>query len=108
MMKFLSLAIICCLYISPLLSQERSAEENFYDALYFLEEEEDYTEAEFLLKQVLQEEPENANAKFLLGSCYNQILGQEYRGIPFLKEASENINLKYKEKKFSICSVLLV
>ncbi len=101
MMKFLSVAILCCLFVSPLRSQERSAEENFYDALFFLEEEEDYTEAESLLKQVLQEEPDNANAKFLLGSCYNQIMGQEYRGIPFLKEATENINLKYKEKKFS-------
>ncbi len=101
MMKFLSVAILCCLFISPLLSQERSAEENFYDALFFLEEEQDFTEAESLLKQVLEKEPENANAKFLLGSCYNQIMGQEYRGIPYLIEATENINLKYKEKKFA-------
>jgi len=101
MMKLITTTFICCLIFLPLALPGQSAEESFYDAIYFLEEEADYEEAEYLFKQVLEKEPDNANVKYLLGMCYNSIMGQEYLGIPYLEEATENVNLKYKANKFS-------
>ena len=85
----------------PVVSQERTAEEDFYDAIFFYEEEEDYSEAEYLFKQILQTEPDNSNVKFFLGLCYNNILGQEDKGIPYFKEATQDINLKYKANRYT-------
>ena len=79
----------------------QSAEENFYDAIYFYEEEEDYQEAQFLFKVVLRDEPRNANVKYWLGMCYNNIQGEEHLGIPYLTEATQSITQKYKKNKYS-------
>ena len=79
----------------------QTAETNFYDALFFYEEEEDFQEAGYLFYEVLSFEPNNANVKFLLGKCYNNIQGSEHKGIPYLKQATQNITLKYKSNKYS-------
>jgi len=79
----------------------QTAEENFYDAIYFYEEEEDYQEAQFLFKVVLRDEPRNANVKYWLGMCYNNIQGEEHLGIPYLTEATQSITLKYKKERYS-------
>ena len=79
----------------------QTAEENFYDAIYFYEEEEDYQEAQFLFKVVLRDEPRNANAKYWLGMCYNNIQGEEHKGIPYFLEATHGITLKYKKERYS-------
>jgi tetratricopeptide (TPR) repeat protein len=79
----------------------QTAEENFYDAIYFYEEEEDYQEAQFLFKVVLRDEPRNANVKYWLGMCYNNIQGEEHMGIPYLIEATYSITPKYKKNRYS-------
>ena len=88
----------------PLLAQEeeQTAEFLFYEADYWYTEEEDFLEASFLFKQVLQKEPENANVKYLLGMCYNNIHGMADEAIPYFKEATENITLKYKNSKYQV------
>ncbi|MCK5136176.1 MAG: PD40 domain-containing protein [Bacteroidales bacterium] len=101
MKRLLPVAIlICCIYL-PVSSQDESAEELFYDAEFFYTVEEDFEEAAYLFRQVLRQEPGNANVKFLLGMCYNNILGQEHEGIPHFLEATEEINLKYKANKYT-------
>ncbi len=92
--------LICCIFL-PVKSQDQPLEDLYYDAVFFYEEEEDFREAEYLFRQVLQREPENANVKFMLGMCYNNILGQEHQGIPYFREAIENINPRYKSNRFS-------
>lgn len=99
MKRQLSISILFCLMTFSLLAQ--SAEVNFYDAMFFFEEEEDYQEAAYLFYQVLSMEPNNANVKYMLGRSYNHIQGSEHKGIPYLQEATRNISLRYKEKKFS-------
>jgi Tol biopolymer transport system component len=99
MMKYLYLFIGLWLFAVPLRAQ--TAEENFYDALFFFENEEDYEEARYLFQEVLKKDPDNANVKFLLGMCYNHIQGEEYRGIPYFLDATRSISLKYKGNKFS-------
>lgn len=101
MKRFLSVAILISCVLLPLTSQDLSTEELFYDALFFFEEEEDFQEAEYLFRQVLNQEPDNANVKFQLGMCYNHILGQEHMGIPYFLEATENIDLKYKSDRYT-------
>ncbi|TFH26424.1 MAG: hypothetical protein E4H10_07015, partial [Bacteroidia bacterium] len=80
MKRLLSLSILFCLAILRLHAQQVSAEANFYDAIYFYEEEEDFEEAQYLFRQVLEKEPRNANAMHWLGMCYNHIEGQEQKG----------------------------
>jgi dipeptidyl aminopeptidase/acylaminoacyl peptidase len=99
MMKYLYLFIGLWLFSAPLHAQ--TAEENFYDAVFFYEDEQDYKEAQYLFQEVLKKEPNNANVKFLLGMCYNHIQGEEYRGIPYFLDATRSISLKYKGNKFS-------
>jgi hypothetical protein len=104
MNRFLPAALLFFTVILPLFSQEEkeTAEYLFYEADYWYTEEEDYEEAAYLFKRVLSMEPENANVKFLLGMCYDNIRGMEEQAIPYLKEATRDITLKYKDSKYSI------
>ena len=96
--------LILLLPVLPLLAQpaEQSPEWLFYEAEYWYSEEEAYLDASLLYKQLLNKEPDNANAKFLLGMCYNNIRGMEEQAIPWLTEAARDITLKYKEGRYSI------
>jgi hypothetical protein len=79
----------------------QTAEENFYDAIYFYEEEEDYPEAAYLFREILKAEPNNANVKYWLGMCYSNIRGEEQLGIPYFIEATHSITPKYKKERYS-------
>ena len=71
MKRLLALSIVICTVAAGLRAQ--TAEDDFYDAIYFYQEEEDYQEAQFLFKKVLRDEPANANVKYWIGMCYNNI-----------------------------------
>ncbi len=88
----------------PLISQEeeQTAEFLFYEADYWYTEEEDFLEASFLFKQVLGMEPENANVKYLLARCYNNIHGMAEDAIPYFQEATKNTTLKYRASKYQV------
>ncbi|RLD92434.1 MAG: hypothetical protein DRJ29_11710 [Bacteroidetes bacterium] len=99
MKRHLSLSVVLCMLAIPLLAQ--STEDTFYDALYFYEEEEDFQEARYLYYEVLSKEPNNANVKYLIGMCYNNIQGEEHKGIPYFIEATHSITSKYKKNKYT-------
>jgi hypothetical protein len=101
MKRLLPVAILICTISFQVLPQTESAEELFYDADFFYHEEEDYKEAAYLFRQLVRMEPENAHAKFMLGMCYNQILGQEDEGIPYFLAATENISLRWKARRYT-------
>lgn len=101
MNRLLSLSLLLCLICLPLSAQEPSAESFFYDGLFFFQEEEDFQEAQYLFRELLKKEPNNAHAKYMLGMCYNNIEGQEEKGIVFFKEATENISLKFKADRYN-------
>ncbi|MEN8157916.1 MAG: tetratricopeptide repeat protein [Bacteroidota bacterium] len=106
MKQKLTAVILTCLVSLPLFSQpqqeEATAESMFYDAAFWYVEEQDFQEAAYLYRQVLKLDPENANAKYLLGMCYLNIKGMEEEAIPLFLEATKGINLKYKEAKFEM------
>ncbi|MCK5691965.1 MAG: hypothetical protein KAI08_03925, partial [Bacteroidales bacterium] len=99
MKRHLSLSIVLCMIAASLVAQ--TSEDNFYDAIYFYQEEEDYQEAQFLFKVVLRDEPRNANVKYWLGMCYNNIQGEEHMGIPYFIEATHSVTQKYKKERYS-------
>lgn len=101
MNRLLSLSLLLCLICLPLSAQEPTAESFFYDGLFFFQEEEDFQEAQYLFRELLKKEPNNAHAKYMLGMCYNNIEGQEEKGIVFFKEATENISLKFKADRYN-------
>jgi hypothetical protein len=103
MKRYLPAAILICLITQPLFAQEEeSAEYLFYEADFWYTQEENYEEAAYLYKRVLNMEPGNANVKYLLGMCYNNIRGMEQEAIPYFQEATRDITLKYKDSKYSI------
>jgi len=99
MRRHLFLSIVLCIFAVSLLAQ--TTEDVFYDALYFYEEEKDYQEARYLYYEVLSKEPNNANVKYLIGMCYNNIRGEEHKGIPFFIESTHSITSKYKKNKYT-------
>ena len=95
-MKRLITGFILIFFVFPaLVAQDETPEELFYDAKFFYDEEE-YAEAAYLYRQLIQREPENANAKHLIGMCYIEIAGEAENAIPMFLEATEQINLRYK------------
>jgi len=98
MKRHLSLSIVLCVIAATLVAQ--TAEDDFYDAIYFFQEEEDYQESQFLFKKVLRDEPTNTNVKYWIGMCYNNIRGEEHKGIPYFIEATHGISLKYKKERY--------
>jgi tetratricopeptide (TPR) repeat protein len=99
MKRLLSLSILLCVVAASLWAQ--TSEDDFYDAIYFYEEEEDFEEARFLFKKILRDEPNNANVKHWIGMCSNNIRGEEHTGIPYFIEATHGITLKYKKNRYS-------
>jgi len=100
-MKNLFAALILVFAFSvPSVAQDESGEELFYDGEFFYTQEEDYEEAAYLFRQLLQKEPDNAHAKYLLGMCYLNILGQEHQAIPWFREATDKISTRFKANRY--------
>ena len=100
-MKQSLLLFIFLLMVSPGLTQEY---ENLDEALengHFFFLAEDYTEAVFHLLKLEDTEYMNANINYKIGYCYLNIPGEEYRAIPYLEKAIQNITTKYKSRSMS-------
>lgn len=65
---------------------------------FFLSEE--YEEAVYYFRQLVDLYPDNANFNWKVGETYLKIPGQEQKAIPYLKKAVENTTLKYKPRSF--------
>ena len=90
----LLIAVICF----PGYSQIENTPEEFLDDGDFFFQIEDYSEALFNFLQLDGTNLMNDNIKYKIGLCYLNITGEEYKGIPYLEEASQNTTLKYKSK----------
>ncbi|HER08678.1 MAG TPA: tetratricopeptide repeat protein [Bacteroides sp.] len=101
MKRLFAVIVLICAAFMPSAAQDEPAEELFYDADFFYTQEEDYEEAAYLFRQLLRKEPDNAHAKFLLGMCYLNILGEEHLAIPYFQEASEKISLNFRANRYT-------
>ncbi len=61
--------------------------ESFNEGAFFFTRE-DYKEASFYLKKVVQYHPDNAHFNFMLGECYMNIPGEEAMAIPCFEKAT--------------------
>jgi len=102
MKHFLFLISILTLSVfNHLYAQKDFAREDFYDAEFFLLEEE-YKEALYSFQKVYNAGfQENANINYRIGICYLNIPGQKSQAIPYLEKAAKNISDKYKEGSYT-------
>ncbi len=95
----LSLLLISLIAPSEVFAQRDSLRNLFLDAeSWFLYEE--YQEALPLYEALLHSDPENDNLKYKIGICLLNDPYQKDRSIPYLLEASQNINPSCKEGSF--------
>lgn len=67
----------------------------FLEAEYFFLIEE-YSDALTLYMSLIDDEPDNANLEYRIGSCYLNIKGQKNLAIEHLEKAVQNLSAKYK------------
>ncbi|MCB8995457.1 MAG: PD40 domain-containing protein [Bacteroidales bacterium] len=103
-MKKLALSFFLLLIIagsSYLHAQKDQTREDFFDAEYFLSEE-DYNEALYSFQKVYKAGyQDNANINYRIGVCYSNIPGRKDLAIPYLEKAVTNISEAYKEGNFA-------
>jgi hypothetical protein len=79
---------------------ERKKKECFNNGLFFYETGE-HKEALYNFMQLYFADTGNANVNYKIAMCYFNIPGQELKSIPYLKRASHNITVDYKEYSFN-------
>jgi tetratricopeptide (TPR) repeat protein len=97
------LLFLSCLFLLPsaMAQTKEQITEDFDDAEYFFKRE-DYKEAAYYYKKVLDQYPENANFNFKLGECYLNISGEESKAVPYLENAVKSTveKKRYKSNSF--------
>ncbi len=82
-------------------SQKDEDRVNFFDGIFFMEEE-DYRDALSAFMKVYDAGfQNNANINYKIGVCYLNISGEKEKAIPFLEEAVKNIAGNYREGIFN-------
>ncbi|HKK61231.1 MAG TPA: tetratricopeptide repeat protein, partial [Bacteroidales bacterium] len=99
MNRFFVYIFLAIIMSSSLLAQDETAEELFEDGDFFYAREE-FQEAAYLYRQLLQKEPDNYNGHYKLGMAYLNIEGQEDKAIDHFLKATENTVLKYRKNYY--------
>jgi len=98
-MKNIITIILAIFFIQTIgLSQDPSTLNEALENGDFFYYAEDYTEAVFHYQRLVDSDLMNSNIQFKIGVCFLNISGEEYKGIPFLEEASKNTTEKYKKR----------
>lgn len=79
--------------------EKKTFKSNFLDAEYFFLREE-YEEAAYIYKDMLNADPFNSNLHFLIGACYLSIEGSKPKAIPHLEKAVNNVSASYREGSY--------
>ena len=93
------LTVLLVSHLNLLAQVVTDPEELFSEGEYFFLSEE-YEEALYYYKQLLQAFPDHANFNWKAGNTYLQIPGQEFLAIPYLEKAVTRTSIKYKKRKF--------
>jgi outer membrane protein OmpA-like peptidoglycan-associated protein/tetratricopeptide (TPR) repeat protein len=101
-MKNLTLPVLMLVLVSVsnILFSQTVIKEDFFDAEFFLSEE-DYREALYSFQKVYKAGyQDNANINYRIGICYLNLPGQKEASIPYLEKAVTNISEKWVEGSF--------
>ncbi len=60
----------------------------------------EFNEARFIYSELLKEDPDNANLKFLIGACYLSINGEKSKSVAYLEQAAESVSPGYREGSY--------
>jgi outer membrane protein OmpA-like peptidoglycan-associated protein len=94
------LIVIFSLLPACLIAQDKKAfKTKFLEAEYFFYAG-DFNEARFIYSELLKEDPDNANLKFLIGACYLSIAGEKSKATPYLEQAVESISPGYRDGSY--------
>lgn len=98
--RFLSLIVILVLICLKSIAQEKTdLKKLFIEAeSYFLFEE--YSDALPLYQKIVRVELENYNVQFKIGVCYLNDIYLTAKSLKYLEQASQNVNLNYKQNNF--------
>jgi tetratricopeptide (TPR) repeat protein len=102
-MRILYLVFLIIPFSDYLNAQPREDKrELFEEGIYFFTREE-YTEAAYYFRSILEKEPDNSHFNFRLGECYMNIPGSETLAIPYFEKAVKNVTNKndYHAKELS-------
>ncbi len=101
-MRLVFILAACLFFLASANAQTKDeALEYFEEAEYFFNRD-DFEEAAFYYKKLLNLHPENANFNFKLGSCYLNIPGSESLAVPYFEKAVERTVEKSKYKPKSL------
>jgi hypothetical protein len=98
--KHLILAFCVILTGQILPAQEITDPEELFSEGEFFFLAEEYEEALYFYRTLLQHDPDNANFNYKVGNTLMQIAGQEQLAIPYFEKAIERTSIKYKKRSF--------
>ena len=101
-MRYILILASFAFFLASVTAQSKEEIIEYFDEAEYFFNRDDFEEAAYYYKKVLQGYPENANFNFKLGSCYLNIPGSEYMAVPYLEKAVERTveKNKYKPKSF--------
>jgi tetratricopeptide (TPR) repeat protein len=88
------------LFLPKFYAQETTDPEELFSEGEFFFLAEEYQEALYYYRQLLEIYPDNANFNFKAGMTYLQIPGQEHLAIPYMEKAIEQAYIKYKKRSY--------
>jgi Tol biopolymer transport system component len=77
-------------------AQSENKDDLFSEGVYFFNRE-DYSEAVYYFKRLVELEPDNSHFNFRLGECFMNIRGSEEKAVPYFEKA---IKSTVKKKKY--------
>ena len=94
---FICIFFFCATELSA--QDKKAYRSQFLEAEYFFLIGE-FNEARFIYSELLKQDPENANLKFLIGACYLSLDEEKAKAIPYLESAAANISPSYREGSY--------
>ncbi len=91
-----STILLFLLIVSNIYAQRANEfKELFHEAEFAFFSEENYERAIPIFLMLSEMEPDNANVKYYIASCYLHMMGQKSKAIPYLEEAIQKATEKY-------------
>jgi len=102
-MRKIAIQIFCLMLVTALYSQnkgegmsDRERKTKMIDAHYLYLNKE-YSKAVMAFKDLVKEDPDNANLNYLTGICFLNLPFENGRSISYLKKAVKSLTINYKE-----------
>ncbi|MBN1415045.1 MAG: PD40 domain-containing protein [Bacteroidales bacterium] len=86
-MRNIVMITIVVFFLTSVTAQTKEEIIEYFEEAKFFFDRDDYKEAAYYYKRVLEQYPDNANFNFKLGECYMHIPGAESQAVPYFEKA---------------------